>query len=117
MTGDGSFGVTGNRTADAAGAATTEAELAAGDGDDVNAGLAEPGVGVDVAFIGDHHAGADGEDVAGILPPLTVASGGEGLDAVNACGRGEGVEDRSGRGSMSPWRQRLLQSITSAGRS
>ena len=67
-----------------------------GDGDDLDAGLAELRVGVDVALVGDDDARGDGEHVVAVVPLLAlglalVAAGGEDLDGVEAEGRLIGV--------------------------
>ena len=63
-------------------AATPAAELGAGDGDDLDALLAELGVGVGVAFVGDDDARLEGEQVVAVVPLLAlglelVATGGD----------------------------------------
>jgi hypothetical protein len=57
-------------------------ELRAGDGDDLDALLAELGVGVDVAVVGHHHARLQRHDVVAVVPLLAlllegVAAGGD----------------------------------------
>ena len=56
---------------------------------DLDAVLAQVGVGGDVALVGDDHAGADGEHVAAVVPLLAlgrvdVLGGGEDVDVVEA---------------------------------
>ena len=94
----GSGGVTGEGAAHAARAATATAQLAAGDGDDLDAGLAELRVGVDVALVRDDDAGSDGEDVVAVVPLLAlglavVPAGGEHLDRVEIEGVADGCDD------------------------
>src|SRR5687767_117887 len=90
-----SCGVSGEGTAHAAGAAASAAELAAGDRDDLDPGLAELGVGVVVALVRDAAAWRHGEDVVAVVPLLAgglalVPAGGDHVDAVDA----ERVADR-----------------------
>ena len=84
-----SDGFADERAAHAAGPASASAELAAGDRDDLDAGLAELRVGVDVALVGDDDARADGEDVVAVVPLLAlglvlVAAGGDDLEVGDA---------------------------------
>jgi len=48
--------------------APAAAEFAAADGDDLDAGLAQQGVGVGVAVVSDHHARLDGHHVVAVVP-------------------------------------------------
>ena len=61
-----------DRAGHAARAAAAAAELGAGDRDDLDAGAAQPRVGVDVALVGDDDAGRDGEDVVAVVPLLAL---------------------------------------------
>ena len=54
-------------------------ELAGGDGDDLDAGLAQGGVGQDVAVVADDDAGLERDDVVAVVPLLA-------LDAVDVAG-------------------------------
>jgi hypothetical protein len=54
--------------AHAAGTTPAPAQLAAGDRDDLDAGLAKLGVGIDVALVGDDHTRRYGEHVVAVVP-------------------------------------------------
>src|ERR687896_2527232 len=72
-------------------------QLGAGDGDDLDAGVAQAGVGVDVALVGHDDAGRDRQHVVAVVPLLAF-----GLVAVAA-----GLEDPQARqleqADRSPW--------------
>src|SRR5687768_13183322 len=55
--------VAGDGAGHAVAAAAAAAELGADDGDDLDSGLAEQGVGGGVAVVGEDHAGLDGDGV------------------------------------------------------
>jgi hypothetical protein len=60
--------------------------------------VTEAGVGVDVAFVGHHHAGGEGEDVVAVVPLLAlgleaVAAGGEEAQGVDLQGRRDRGEE------------------------
>ena len=79
-------------------------ELAAGHRDDLDAGLAQQGVGVDVAVIGHHHAGRDAQKVVTVVPLLAfrfigIAAGGHGADLRQAERRGNDLDEGSGFGA------------------
>src|SRR4051794_8305035 len=65
-------GVAFDRAGHAAGATTAAAQLAAGDGDDLDALLAQVRVGGDVALVADDHAGLDREEVVAVVPLLAL---------------------------------------------
>ena len=60
------------RAGHAVGAAAAPAELEALDGDDLDAGLAQRGVGAGVALVGDDDAGLEGDDVVAVVPLLAL---------------------------------------------
>src|SRR6478735_11996057 len=64
--------VAGDRAGHAPRPTTARAELGTGDRDHLDAGLLEAGVGLDVALVGDCHAGCDGERVVAVVPLLAL---------------------------------------------
>src|SRR6478672_6896110 len=81
----------------AAWAASAPAELRAGDGDDLDAGLGQAFVRVDVALVGDDDTGCDGEHVVAVVPLLAlglvvVAAGGNEPQARQVESPGDGGE-------------------------
>src|SRR5271166_6484559 len=68
-----------DRTRHAPRPAASAAELGAGDRDHLDPGVAEPGVRVDVALVGDDDAGREREHVVAVIPLLA-----RGLVAVTA---------------------------------
>src|SRR3954471_14273016 len=72
--GGGLDGVSLDRAGHAARASTATAELAARDGDDFDALLAQVGVGRDVALVAHDDAGLDGQEVVPVVPLLTLRS-------------------------------------------
>src|SRR5690606_12694594 len=54
----------------AAGAAAAGAEFGRRDGQHLDTGGLEPGVGLHIAFVGDHHTGRDGQRVVAVVPLL-----------------------------------------------
>lgn len=82
-------------------AAPAAAQLAAGQGDHLDAGLAQPGVGVDIAVIGHHHPGRDAQQVVDVVPLLAlglvgVAAGGQAADFRQAHGLRQHVDQGPG---------------------
>src|SRR5215472_12515424 len=55
-------------------AAAAAAQFGADDGDDLDPGLAQQGVGAGVAVVGEHHAGGDGDEVVAAVPLLPLVS-------------------------------------------
>src|SRR3954447_24428091 len=62
--------VAGDRTRHAAWSASTAAQLAAGDAYDVDAGVLELCVGLDIALVGDGQPGRDRQRVVAVIPLL-----------------------------------------------
>ena len=103
-----------DRAGHAARAAASPAELGPGDGDDLDALLAERGVGVDVALVGDDDAGREGQDVVAVVPLLAL-----GLEAV-AAGRHDaqrGDAERLARGLEQDGRWRSTRTAAPSGAS
>src|SRR5579864_6456841 len=74
------------------------AELGSGDRDHLNARLAQAGVGVDVAVIGDDDAGLEAQEVVAVIPLLPlgterVTAGRDHPDLVHAQRLLQGVDD------------------------
>ena len=110
--------VAGDRAGHAPRPAAAGAELGAGDRDDLDAGLLEPGVGLDVALVGDRHARRDREGVVAVVPLLAL--GGDRVEAgvdlvqgvdLHRLGGGHqerlGVRDAAGRRRRRPRRDRV----------
>ena len=53
-------------------AAAAPAEFGAADRDDLDPGLSQKRVGVDVAVVGDDHAGLERDDVVAVVPLLAL---------------------------------------------
>src|SRR5262249_22204397 len=62
--------VADERAGHAVAAAAAAAEFGADDGDDLDAGLAQQGIGTGVAVVGEDHAGCDGDEVVAAVPLL-----------------------------------------------
>src|SRR5690242_19639194 len=83
-------------TAHAARSAPAAAEFGAGDGDDLDALLAEVGVGGDVALVADDDTGGEGEEVAAVVPLFALGAAdvlrrGQHPDLVQVEGLGQGA--------------------------
>src|SRR5262252_6824857 len=66
------LGVALDRAGHAVAAAAALAELEALDRDDLDAGLAQRGVGARVALVGDDHPGFEGDHVVAVVPLLAL---------------------------------------------
>src|SRR5581483_12474572 len=89
-------GIAFDRAGHAARPAAAAAELAARDGDHLDAVLAQHGVGGDVAFVPDDDAGSHGQVVGAVVPLLSlgrpdVLVGAQHRDLVHVQGPRDGV--------------------------
>jgi len=83
--------------------ASAPAEFRTWNGDDLDAGFAQKGVGVDIAVIAEDNAGRDGQDVVAVIPLLAfrlegITTGGDYPQGLFANGFGDDLDEGSGLG-------------------
>src|SRR5690606_39314641 len=104
-----SHGLAGQGTGQAARAASAGAELGAGDGEHLDPGVGQPGVGDLVALVGDDHAGRQRQGVVAVVPLFAfggdhVRAGVDDAQFADAHGLGGGGQERVGAAHGDPGR-------------